>query len=153
MSPFAPRKQHCFRGAKGDNETVISRTIPRDTRKAGSFVSEFVRIVVDKPAHTCSMRSHQTVSPLRRLPSQSSEVVERSRLAPPRRVSVATDHHDSAGMRIKQQQTITTDRHASRIIHDVLLIAVPWFKMSRQSFFLCSQRRLDRRHDFAREHF
>ena len=27
MSPFAPRKQRCFRGAKGDKETVISRTI------------------------------------------------------------------------------------------------------------------------------
>ena len=27
VSPFAPRKQRCFRGAKGDKETVISRTI------------------------------------------------------------------------------------------------------------------------------
>lgn len=84
----------------------------------------------------------------------ASQVVEISCLAPPRRVSVATDHHDSAGMRItQQQQTIATDRHTIRIIHDVLLIAVPWFKMSRQSFFLRSQRRLDRTHDFAREHF
>ena len=32
MSPFAPRKQRCFRGAKGDKETVISRTILRSLR-------------------------------------------------------------------------------------------------------------------------